>query len=116
MRTGFTQDHVQVSATTSFGKDKLLVENFSGTEALSQPFSFTLDMKSGEVALDPLAAMAATRPSGRCQRHTAARVRPATQPKPALLGLPLARTPAGAEAAHPLVARPTATARAAEAI
>ncbi len=60
MRTGFTQEHVQVSATTAFGKDKLLVETFSGTEELSQPFSFSLDMKSGEVALDPASIVGTT--------------------------------------------------------
>ncbi len=60
MRTGFTQDHVQVSATTAFGKDKLLVETFSGTEELSQPFSFALAMKSGDVALDPATIIGST--------------------------------------------------------
>ncbi len=60
MRTGFTQDHVLISATTAFGKDKLLVESFSGTEELSRPFSFALSMKSGEVALDPATIIGTT--------------------------------------------------------
>jgi len=53
MRDGFTQDHTRISLVTAFGKDKLLVESFSGTEELSRPFNFSLSMKSGEVALDP---------------------------------------------------------------
>jgi type VI secretion system secreted protein VgrG len=53
MRTGFTQDAQLISVSTAFGKDKLLVESFSGTEELSRPFGFSLSMKSGEVALDP---------------------------------------------------------------
>ncbi len=60
MRTGFTQNHVLISATTAFGKDKLLVESFSGTEELSRPFGFSLAMKSGEVALDPATIVGTT--------------------------------------------------------
>lgn len=53
MRTGFTQDALRLSVTTAFGKDKLLVDNFSGTEELSRPFGFSLSLKSNEAALDP---------------------------------------------------------------
>lgn len=60
MRTGFTQEHVLVSVSTAFGKDKLLVENFSGTEELSRPYSFSLDMKSGDAALDPATIIGTT--------------------------------------------------------
>ncbi len=60
MRTGFTQDHVLISATTALGKDKLLVESFSGTEELSRPFGFSLAMKSAEIALDPAAIIGTT--------------------------------------------------------
>lgn len=53
MRQDFTQQHVRIAITTVLGKDKLLLESFSGTEALSRPFAFALSMKSSEVALDP---------------------------------------------------------------
>jgi type VI secretion system secreted protein VgrG len=53
MRQDFTQQHVRIAISTGFGKDKLLLESFSGTEALSQPFAFSLSMKSSDVALDP---------------------------------------------------------------
>jgi len=53
MRQDFTQQHVRIAISTVFGKDKLLLENFSGTESLSRTFAFSLTMKSGDVALDP---------------------------------------------------------------
>ena len=53
MRQDFTQQHVRIAITTVLGKDKLLLESFTGTEALSRPFAFALTMKSSEVALDP---------------------------------------------------------------
>lgn len=60
MRTGYTQDHVLISVSTTFGKDVLLVESFSGSEELSRPFGFSLAMKSGEVALDPATIVGTT--------------------------------------------------------
>ena len=53
MRQDFTQQHVRIAISTVFGKDKLLLDSFAGTETLSKPFTFTLSMRSGEVALDP---------------------------------------------------------------
>ena len=53
MRQDFTQKHVRIAISTVFGKDKLLLDSFAGTEALSKPFTFTLSMRSSEVALDP---------------------------------------------------------------
>lgn len=53
MRQDFTQQHVRIAISTVLGKDKLLLESFSGTETLSRPFAFSLSMKSAEVALDP---------------------------------------------------------------
>jgi type VI secretion system secreted protein VgrG len=46
MRTGFTQDNVYLSVTTPLGKDVLLLHGFQGEEALSQPFQFTLELRS----------------------------------------------------------------------
>lgn len=53
MRTGYTQDALRISVSTAFGKDKLLVDGFAGTEELSRPFGFSLSLKSAEVTLDP---------------------------------------------------------------
>lgn len=53
MRTGYTQDALRISVSTAFGKDKLLVDSFAGTEELSRPFGFSLALKSSEVTLDP---------------------------------------------------------------
>ncbi len=53
MRTGFNQDHALLSVSSVFGANVLLLEEFSGTESLSQTFEFHLSMKSSQIALDP---------------------------------------------------------------
>ncbi len=53
MRSAYTQDTLRISVSTAFGRDKLLVESFEGSEELSRPYSFSLSLKSDEVALDP---------------------------------------------------------------
>lgn len=40
----YTQDNRLISVTTPLGKDVLLLEGFSGTEAISRPFRFDLTM------------------------------------------------------------------------
>ncbi len=40
----FTQDNRQLAVTTPLGKDALLLEEFSGSEGISRPFQYTLDM------------------------------------------------------------------------
>ena len=53
MRTGFQQDQALLSVSSAFGANVLLLEEFSGTESLSQTFEFHLSMKSSQIALDP---------------------------------------------------------------
>lgn len=52
MRTGFKQNPA-LAVTTPFGADVLLLDSFQGTEAISQPFRFSLLMRSASTALDP---------------------------------------------------------------
>ncbi len=52
MRTGFTQANAFLSVTTPFGADVLLLDSFDGTEAISQPFRFSLTMRAGSATLD----------------------------------------------------------------
>ena len=53
MKTGFNQDHALLSVSSAFGANVLLLEEFTGTESLSQTFEFHLSMKSSQIALDP---------------------------------------------------------------
>ena len=53
MRTGFKQTNSALSVTTPFGADVLLLDAFQGTEAISQPFRFSLTMRSSNTGLDP---------------------------------------------------------------
>ena len=60
MRTGFTQDKAMLSITTSLGADVLLLDSFTGTETLSQPFRFNLAMKSSNSSIDPTTIVGTT--------------------------------------------------------
>lgn len=53
MRTGFKQVRRMVSVSTPFGADALLVDALEGHEGLSEPFCFTLTLRSGNAGLDP---------------------------------------------------------------
>src|SRR4051794_23048924 len=43
-KSKYTQDGRPIAVTTPLGKDVLLLEGFSGTEELSRPFRFELEM------------------------------------------------------------------------
>ena len=53
MRTGYTQTNFALTVTTPFGADQLLLDSLQGVEAISQPFKFSLGMRSSETSLDP---------------------------------------------------------------
>lgn len=53
MREGFTQSDAFLSVSTPFGADQLVLDAFEGTEAISQPFRFSLSMRSSSTSLDP---------------------------------------------------------------
>lgn len=53
MRTGFKQTNSTLTVTTPFGADALLLDAFHGVEAVSQPFKFSLTMRSANTGLDP---------------------------------------------------------------
>ncbi len=53
MLEGFQQTNAALSLTTPFGADVLLLDSLQGQEALSQPFSFALSMRSSDTGLDP---------------------------------------------------------------
>ncbi len=55
MRTGFKQTRRTVWVSTPFGADALLVDALEGHEGLSEPFRFTLTLRSGDPGLDPTA-------------------------------------------------------------
>jgi type VI secretion system secreted protein VgrG len=42
--SGYTQENRSISVTTPLGKDVLLLEGFTGSEGLSTPFRFTLEL------------------------------------------------------------------------
>ena len=42
----YTQDNSFIAVNTPLGKDVLLLTGFNGTEGLSRPFNFELDMLS----------------------------------------------------------------------
>ncbi|KJS45171.1 MAG: hypothetical protein VR70_00800 [Rhodospirillaceae bacterium BRH_c57] len=48
----WTQDNRSLTITTPLGKDKLLVDRFSGSEGISDPFHFTVDLYSADRAID----------------------------------------------------------------
>ena len=48
----YTQDNRPLRVTTGLGKDVLLLERFSGEEAVSKPFHFTLDLLSKRASID----------------------------------------------------------------
>src|SRR5579863_3061309 len=55
----YTQGNRPISVTTPLGKDKLLLVGFSGSEAISRPFKFQLELKAdnknvSDVAFDKL--------------------------------------------------------------
>jgi type VI secretion system secreted protein VgrG len=52
MREGFTQTDAFLSVSTPFGADILLLDAFEGTEAISQPFRFSLSMRAMDASLD----------------------------------------------------------------
>ncbi|HUQ84042.1 MAG TPA: type VI secretion system tip protein TssI/VgrG [Gemmatimonadaceae bacterium] len=51
----FTQDNRPLRVSTPLGKNVLLLERWSGEEAVSVPFQFTLEMLSENSAVDPAA-------------------------------------------------------------
>ncbi|MDP2032353.1 MAG: type VI secretion system tip protein TssI/VgrG [Polaromonas sp.] len=53
MRTGYKQTNSTLTVTTPFGADELLLDHFQGVEAISQPFKFSLSMRSANTGLDP---------------------------------------------------------------
>ncbi len=53
MRTGYKQTNSTLTVTTPFGADELLLDAFHGVEAISQPFKFSLSMRSANTGLDP---------------------------------------------------------------
>lgn len=48
----YTQDTAAISISTPLGKDKLLLMGFQGEEGISQPFRFSLRMRSEDYGLD----------------------------------------------------------------
>lgn len=53
MRTGYKQTNSTLTVTTPYGADELLLDSFQGVEAISQPFKFSLSMRSANTGLDP---------------------------------------------------------------
>ncbi|MFI5447664.1 type VI secretion system Vgr family protein [Polaromonas sp. UC242_47] len=53
MRTGYKQTNSTLAVNTPFGADALLLDAFQGVEAISQPFKFSLAMRSSNTGLDP---------------------------------------------------------------
>jgi type VI secretion system secreted protein VgrG len=53
MREGFTQANAFLSVSTPFGADALILDAIEGTEAISQPFRFSLSMRGMSTSLDP---------------------------------------------------------------
>ena len=47
----------RLSLTTPLGDDALILQEFDGTESLSQPFSFRLDMVSEQQSIEPAALL-----------------------------------------------------------
>jgi len=49
----YSQEKRPIKVKTALGADELLLSGFSGAEAISQPFTFTLDLLSKNAAVDP---------------------------------------------------------------
>lgn len=47
----------RLAVTTPLGPDALILQEFNGSESLSQPFSFRLDMVSEQQSIDPAALL-----------------------------------------------------------
>lgn len=73
MNENLSQEGREVSVQTTLGEDVLLLERYSGTEAISSPYSFTLDMVSTDtdISADDLlrtpASVRYTLPGGESQ-------------------------------------------------
>lgn len=52
MRTGFKQQNAYLSLATPLGADKLLLTALRGTEGVSEPFAFDLEMISEDATID----------------------------------------------------------------
>ena len=52
MRTGYSQQGMTIKVETVMGKDVFLLDSFFGTEHISNPFLFTLEMRSSEMSID----------------------------------------------------------------
>ncbi len=44
----YTQEHRPIGVTTPLGKDRVLLDKFSGTETISEPFLFSLNLLAEE--------------------------------------------------------------------
>jgi type VI secretion system secreted protein VgrG len=53
MREGFTQANAFLTVSTPFGANALILDAIEGTEAISQPFRFSLSMRASSTSLDP---------------------------------------------------------------
>jgi type VI secretion system secreted protein VgrG len=51
--SAYSQDKRPIRVQTALGKDELLLSAFTGTEGVSQPFAYTLDLVSENAAVDP---------------------------------------------------------------
>ena len=60
MREGFTQQGANLSLTTPFGAEALLLTRFEGLEALSQPFRFQLSMQASDLSLSAATILGAS--------------------------------------------------------
>lgn len=60
MRTGFTQASAFLSVSTPLGANALLLDGVEGTEAISQPFRFSLTMRSDSTSLDAASIVGAS--------------------------------------------------------
>jgi type VI secretion system secreted protein VgrG len=53
----YSQDKRPIRVKTALGKDELMLSGFTGTEKMSQPFSYTLDLVSENAAVDPASVL-----------------------------------------------------------
>lgn len=49
----FTQKDKSISISTPLGEDKLLLQSFTGTESISSPFNFKLELLSEDAGIEP---------------------------------------------------------------
>ncbi len=52
MRTGYTQQGMTIKVDTVMEKDVFLLDSFVGTECISDPFLFNLEMRSSNLSID----------------------------------------------------------------